>query len=148
MKTSTKKRLFTKVLMTFLAAALILSSLIVLSACGEKGGDVSSTGTPSPSSVSSEAEKISITFKIIKDGETKEFAIKTDEKYLANALVDEGLVEYANDGYYNTIDGITADFSKDKSWWCVTVGGKSSMLGMNEIELKNGGSYEATYTIN
>lgn len=147
MKTSTKKCSFTKVLMTLLAAALILSSLMVLSACGEKGGDAD-ISTPSTSSVSSEVEKMSITFKIIKDGETKEFAIKTNEKYLANALVDEGLIEYANDGYYTTIGGITADFSKDKSWWCVTVGGEMSMLGMNEIELKNGGSYEATYTIN
>lgn len=140
MKTNVKRAHFVKVLMTLIAAVLILSSLFTLAACG--GKDASSTLSVSSGS---EDVKISITFKIIKDGQTTEFPLETTKKYLADALVEANLVQYAADGYYKTINGITADWNTDKSYWWVTVGGKDSMKGLNDIELTDGGSYEVTY---
>ena len=145
MKTKSKQML-SKILMIVIAAALILSSLLLFASCNEKKEDASSL-TPSTSSISSEEQKINVTFKIIKDGETKEISLSTGKKYLADALVEAEIVEYAEDGYYTTINGITADYSKDRSFWSITVNGKISMVGMNEIELKAGASYEAIYTI-
>lgn len=146
MKTNVKHFNFSKVLMTLIAAVLILSSLFTFTACG--GKEDASSGQSPTSSVSAEEAKVSITFKLIKDGQTTEFPIETSKKYLADALVEAKLVEYASDGYYTTINGITADWNTDKSWWCITIGGEMSMKGLNEIELTDGGSYEATYTIN
>lgn len=140
MKTNVKRTHFPKALMTVIAAVLILSSLFTLAACG--GKDTSST----PSVLSgSEDVKVSITFKIVKDGQTTEFPLETTKKYLADALVEANLVQYAADGYYTTINGITADWNTDKSYWWVTVGGEDSMKGLNDIELTDGGSYEVTY---
>lgn len=143
MKTKVKVQNCKKVLITFVAAALILLSMFTLAACDKKAQDV---GSSTASTVSEEA-KTSITFKVIKDGETTSFELKTAKKYLGEALAEAGIVDYSNDGYYTTIHGITADYSKDKSWWCVTIGGVMSNYGMNQIELVNGGVYEVTYTI-
>ena len=90
--------------------------------------------------------EVSITVDIVKDGETKTLNIKTDEKYLANALADEGVIEYREDGFYTTVNGITADYNKDGAWWCVTKSGEMTTKGMNDLELKNGDKYEITYT--
>ena len=90
----------------------------------------------------------SIVFELVqKDGSSKEFVIKTDAEYLAKALVEEGLITYAADGYYTTIGGITCDYNADQSWWCITKEGKMTSLGMNDLPIADGEHYEATYTI-
>lgn len=89
-----------------------------------------------------------IIFEVVqKDGTSKEHEISTDAEYLADALVEKGLVEYAADGMYTTIDGITADWSVDESWWCITKDGEMTSVGMNEQVIADGEHYEATYTI-
>ncbi|MBR5011411.1 MAG: DUF4430 domain-containing protein [Clostridia bacterium] len=123
--------------------ALLLALLLVIAcfaSCQAKKtddkGDVSSV----------QGEEISITVDIVKDGKTKNLIIKTDEKYLANALAEAGVIEYTEDGLYTTVDGITADYNKDGAWWCVTKSGEMTTKGMNDLELKNGDKYEITYT--
>ncbi|MBQ7935711.1 MAG: hypothetical protein IJ333_05115 [Clostridia bacterium] len=89
-----------------------------------------------------------IVFEVVqKDGSSEEFDIATDAEYLADALVEEGLIEYAADGLYTTIDGITADWSVDESWWCITKDGVSLEVGMNQQPIADGEHYEATYTL-
>lgn len=89
-----------------------------------------------------------IVFEVVqKDGSSEEFDIATDAEYLADALVEEGLIEYAADGLYTTIDGITADWSVDESWWCISKDGVSLNVGMNQQPIADGEHYEATYTI-
>lgn len=89
-----------------------------------------------------------IVFEVVqKDGSSEEFDLATDAEYLADALVEEGLIEYAADGFYTTINGITADWSVDESWWCITKDGVSLEVGMNQQPIANGEHYEATYTL-
>ncbi len=88
-----------------------------------------------------------ITFELIdKDGSSKEFSIKTDAEYLADALVEEKLITYDKGGLYTTINGITCDWEKDQAYWAISIDGEYAMVGMNEIPIKDGGHYEATYT--
>ena len=123
--------------------ALLLALLLVI-ACFA-GCQAKKTNDKDDAS-SVQSVEVSITVDIVKDGETKTLNIKTDEKYLANALVDEGVIEYREDGFYTTVNGITADYNKDGAWWCVTKSGEMTMVGMNDLELKNGDKYEITYT--
>lgn len=89
-----------------------------------------------------------LTFEVVlQDGTSKKHKLSTDEEYLANALVEAGLVEYAEDGMYTTIDGVTADWSKDESWWCISKDGEALSVGMNQQVIADGEHYEATYTI-
>ncbi len=89
-----------------------------------------------------------ITFEVVQaDGTATEHALTTDEDYLANALAEAGLVEYQESGFYTVIDGITADYSVDQGWWCISKDGVSLTVGMNEQVIADGEHYEATYTI-
>ena len=89
-----------------------------------------------------------ITFEVVlKDGSSQEFPITTEKEYLADALVEEGLIEYAADGLYTTINGVTADWNTDQGWWCITKDGEMTSVGMNEQVIADGEHYEATYTI-
>ncbi len=90
----------------------------------------------------------SIVFELVdKEGTSEEFKISTDAEYLADALVEEKLITYASDGYYTTIGGITCDWATDQSWWCITKDGEMTSLGLNDLPIKDGDHYEATYTI-
>ena len=123
--------------------ALVMALLVVV-ACFA-GCQAKKTNNKDDAS-SVQSVEVSITVDIVKDGKTKNFIIKTDEKYLANALAEAGVIEYREDGFYTTVNGITADYNKDGAWWCVTKSGEMTMKGMNDLELKNGDKYEITYT--
>lgn len=89
-----------------------------------------------------------ITVSIVyKDGNSKDLEINTDAEYLANALAEEGIIEYADDGFYTTVDGVTADYNADKGWWCVTKDGVMTTEGMNALVIADGDKFEITYTI-
>ncbi len=90
-----------------------------------------------------------ITFVVVHGDETnQEFDIHTDEEYLQGALVQEGLIE-GTEGDYGmyvmTVDGETADESKEQ-WWCLTKGGETHMLGVGETPIADGEQYEFTLT--
>lgn len=80
------------------------------------------------------------------EGNSEEFELKTDAEFLADALVEAGLVEYAEDGMYVTINGITADWNADQAWWNICKSGESLMVGMNDQPIADGEHYEAIYT--
>ena len=89
-----------------------------------------------------------ITFELTgKDGKTESFEIRTDAEYLADALVEKGLITYEESGLYNTIGGITVDWNADQSWWKISKDGVDLMIGMNEQPIADGEHYEAVYTI-
>lgn len=99
----------------------------------------------------SENSKISISVTVVyKDKTQKVYNIKTNEKYLSDALLQEGLVteeEHNGTGMYTVIDGQKADYSVDQSWWCVTQNGNMTNYGMDDLIISNGEKYEITYTI-
>lgn len=100
------------------------------------------------SSADPEKGSKAITFEVVqKDGTSKEHEITTDAEYLADALVEEGLVDYAKDGMYTVIDGIEASWEDDKAFWWFTIDGEDSGVGLNDLAITDGGHYEATYTI-
>lgn len=89
-----------------------------------------------------------ITFTVVyKDATREGIEIDTDEQYLANALVNEGIITYDESGMYTTIKGVTADYNVDGGWWCIYADGVMASVGMNELPINDGGSYEAVYTI-
>lgn len=84
---------------------------------------------------------------VYKDETSKDFEINTDAEFLVDALVEQELIEYDESGYYTTIDGVTADFSADKSWWCLTKDGTMTTDGLNTQPIADGDVFEIIYTI-
>ena len=75
------------------------------------------------------------------DGTQKEFVVKTDKKNVADALAEVGLVSGENSEYglyIKVVNGITADYSVDGSYWSLLVNGEMSMVGASSVSVAEG----------
>lgn len=84
-----------------------------------------------------------------KDGSEKVFEYRTDEEYLAGALMEEGLVSGEESQYGLTIiavDGETAVWETDSAYWAIWVGEEMAITGASEIPVYDGGTYRLEYT--
>ena len=135
----TKMKNFRKISALLLAVMMIALSCLFV-ACGEKEVE----------------KKYSITVIVVNDkAEEKTFNIKTDRENLADALLDEKLVEAnlvsGSESEWglmiDTVDGLKADFAANKSWWALYDGDKMSEVGASSLQLKDGGVYKFVYTI-
>lgn len=91
-----------------------------------------------------EGEK-SFTF-IVTDGDGNEetFDVKSDAKTVGEALMDEGLLE-GEEGpyglYVKVVNGITADYDKDGTYWAFYVNGEYAMSGVDMTDIEDGQTY-------
>lgn len=93
-----------------------------------------------------------ITLEVIHhDGSSASFSIATDAENLRAALEQvDGLITGEESPYglmVNTVDGETADYGKDQSWWCLTKGGEWLDTGVDDTLIADGEHYEFTYTV-
>lgn len=75
------------------------------------------------------------------DGTQKEFVVKTDRKNVADALAEVGLVSGENSEYglyIKVVNGITADYNVDGSYWSLLVNGEMSMVGASSVSVTEG----------
>ena len=80
------------------------------------------------------------------DQSTKEFDYQTDAAYLGEVVVDEGLAEGDTTEfglYIKTVDGETADESKEQ-WWCLSKGGEALETGADQAPIEDGDQFEFT----
>ena len=95
--------------------------------------------------------EITITVAVInKAGETSEHEIKTTATDLGTALVESGLVEDNQSDYglyILTVNGETADWNVDQSYWSLSKNGEALMTGASATTIADGEHYELTYTI-
>lgn len=74
----------------------------------------------------------------------------TDAEYLLEAVREmEGLVIQGEDGeygfYITTVNGITADYSVDQSYWAIYVNGEYGSYGIESQPIEDGGEYALVY---
>ncbi|MBE6606610.1 MAG: DUF4430 domain-containing protein [Ruminococcaceae bacterium] len=77
------------------------------------------------------------------------FTINTDKETLGEALIEHGLVS-GEEGpyglYIKAVNGITADYDVDQSYWSFTKDGEYMMSGVDSETISGGEHYELTYT--
>ena len=84
------------------------------------------------------------------DGESVSYTIKTDAEYLRGAMEDaedEGLTFSDTDGYVETVNGETADYSADSAYWAFYVNDEYCNYGINEQPVADGDAFKIEYTI-
>ncbi len=85
------------------------------------------------------------------DGSAKTFTYHTDEEYLGDMLLAEGLVEGTESEefglYIDAVDGETADYSADGAYWAVYQGGEYATLGVSALPVADGNSFSLVYTV-
>lgn len=82
----------------------------------------------------------------VTDGEGKvtAFTVKSDEKTVGAALLALGVI--AGDDsqyglYVKTVNGITADYDKDQTWWGFYIDGVSASSGVDSTDITEGSTY-------
>ena len=93
-----------------------------------------------------------ITLEVIHgDGSTASFTVSSEAENLRAALEQvDGLIEGEESAYglmVSTVDGETADYARDQSWWCLTRDGEWIDTGVDSTMISDGEHYEFTYTV-
>ena len=85
-----------------------------------------------------------------KSGEEKQFAYATEEDYLGPVMLAEGLIQGEEGAYglmVTSVDGETADWNVDQSYWALFVGTEYATTGVDTTPVTDGGEYSLVYTI-
>ena len=77
------------------------------------------------------------------------FTVKTDKEILGDALIEHNLIS-GDQGQYGlyvkVVNGITADYDVDQSYWALYKGGEYCMTGVDTTPIADGEHYELVYT--
>lgn len=85
-----------------------------------------------------------------RDGSEKVFTYQTDEEFLGPVILGEGLVE-GEEGPYglmiNAVDGETASWDANQSYWALFVGEEYATSGADTTPIYDGDAFKLVYTI-
>ena len=92
-----------------------------------------------------------ITVEVVhKDTSSRSFTFWTGQEYLGAALIEEGLVlgEQGPYGLYiKWVDGETADYDVDQSYWALYEGEEYAVTGADQTPVEDGDSFSLVYTL-
>lgn len=154
------KKLTKKLLSLILSTMLIVAMAFSMTACGgnnqekpntENVGSNTEVGTQledtqGDSAVTVLGEGATVFAFVVVDGEGNEtaFEIHTDKTIVGEALLELELIEgEAGDFglYVKTVNGITADYDVDQTYWAFYVDGEYAMTGVDATEIEEGVTY-------
>ncbi|WP_455958337.1 DUF4430 domain-containing protein [Anaerotignum lactatifermentans] len=88
-----------------------------------------------------------ITISVVHSDSSKStFSYDTDAEYLGEALTEQNLAEGTEEPYgmfITTVDGETADDSKEQ-WWCITNDGARVNTGADQTPIQDQDTFELT----
>ena len=139
------KKLLKALLLLLLAVILVCT----LTACADidRAGDWE-TATYDRDTTLGKGEK-TITVKVVADGQTLTFTVKTDKENLEDALVEVELIDGDVDAfgmYIKKVNGIVADYDADKHYWAITKDGETTLSAKSTV-IADGDTYELTKTL-
>ena len=136
---------FFAVLLTFLAFAL--------SSCGNKKESADEGGLWENAIYLSDTELGSgintCIVEVTAGDRTVTFTIHTDKTIVGEALMDNSLIDGeagAYGLYVKAVNGITADYDVDQSYWSFYIDGEYAMTGVDTTEIKADAVYKLEYT--
>ena len=146
-----KTNLLSRISSLLLCIVLIAAMALSLGACAAddaKNPDVKESERPQQvqqdENIVGEGD---ISFKFIvvdADGKETEFTVKTDADTVGKALLDANLIagEDSEYGLYvKTVNGITADYDTDGSYWAFYINGEYATTGVDSTEIEDGATY-------
>ena len=118
--------------------------ICTMTACQSVGKEQPFSGVAEIGAVIGEGSK---TFAVeVTDGEGKvtAFTVKSDADTVGAALLALGVIagEDSQYGLYvKTVNGITADYDKDQTWWGFYVDGAPAAAGVDSTDIADGSTY-------
>ena len=135
-----------------LVLCIALIAAIALTAVGcdntKNNGDTVTTAgqaeTPEAPTVKGEGATVFYFNVVDKDGNTSKFEIHTDKTVVGDALLELGLIE-GDQGdyglYVKKVNGITADYEVDQTYWAFYIGNEYGMTGVDMTNIEAGATY-------
>ena len=83
------------------------------------------------------------------EGKSVTFTLYTDQADLGKALLEFDLVEGEEGAYglyVKKVNGITADYDVDQSYWSFEKNGEMQMVGVSDTPIVDGEQFELVYT--
>lgn len=143
----TNKALKKRVLSAVLCLALIAAMALTFTACTNEQDPTSSAPASSaavePTVLGEGATAFNLQV-VDKAGNTTAFTINTDEKTVGAALLKLELIsgEQGDYGLYvKSVNGITADYDADKTYWAFYINGEYAMTGVDKTDIVAGTTY-------
>ena len=142
MKQTNAKKLLSFILCMVLIAAMAL----IASGCNANKNDPADT-TEQPKVEATKLGEGQTTFNftvVDKDGNETKFEIKTDKTLVGEALQELNLIEGepgAYGLYVKKVNGITADYDVDKTYWAFYVNGEYATSGVDTTTIEAGATY-------
>lgn len=145
-----KKKCMHKLLPLILCLVLATATALFAAGCNDKNKDAapSQAGTEgnvqTDGSVLGEGAKQFALTVVDQEGNETEFEIHTDKETVGEALLELGMVS-GEDGeyglYVKTVNGITADYDKDGTYWAFYINGEYAQTGVDATAITEGDSY-------
>lgn len=135
-----------KVISRWVGFALLVTVALLAAGCGKDGGQGAAQGAviAADGQVLGEGGKaFSLTVADL-DGNEIHAEIHTDEETVGDALEALGVIagEDSPTGIYvKSVNGITADYDKDGSYWAFYVDGEYAQTGVGSTPAEDGGDY-------
>lgn len=139
-----------KLLTSMLCMLLVLAMTLCTVGCGNKSTTQNTSAeTPSQavaeSSSAAEAALTSFNFTVVdKEGNETSFLIQTDKETVGEALLEQGLIEGEERQYglyVKTVNGITADYNEDGTYWAFYTDDEYATTGVDSTPVTEGGNF-------
>ena len=130
---------------SLLLCMMLIVAMALTAGCGGKKQDSNnSAGQEVSANVMGEG-KTQFNFTVVdKDGKETAFEIHTDKTTVGEALLELELIageEGAYGLYVKTVNGITADYDVDQTYWAFYVNGEYGMAGVDATNIEAGVTY-------
>ena len=137
-----------KTFRTTVSVIVIALLTIMLAACAAgKKDDLWQSATYTQDTVLGEGDT-TVTVEVKAGERSVTFTINTDDEILGDALLDNGLID-GEEGefgmYIKEVDGMTADYDVDQSYWAFSKDGEYMMTGVDGTKIADGDHFELTY---
>lgn len=145
-KTKRTKRLLLLVCMVLIAAVALFASGCNTNNVTEPESQVSSTEQTSSAAATVLGQGATKFYFNVVDSSGNEtaFEINTDKKYVGEALQELGLID-GDAGpyglYVKTVNGITADYDTDSTYWAFYINGEMAPTGVDLTEITASETY-------
>lgn len=139
-----QKKRSKKLLSMLLCMVLVVAMALFTTGCGKDKPEGNTSDTEVEAKVLGQGKTVFNFTVVDKDGNESAFEIHTDKTIVGDALMEHDLL--AGDAgdfglYVKSVNGITADYDVDGTYWAFYINGEYAMSGVDSTEITDGAAY-------
>lgn len=141
-----------KIINSFSVAVITLALVFSFASCGNTNS-VDKTGLWENATYLEDTEfgkgEKTVVVEVKAEDQSVTFTVNTDKDTVGDALVENDLIsgdesEYGL--YVKTVNGMTADYDKDQSYWAFYIDDAYATTGVDQTEITENAKYKLEYT--